>query len=226
MKKSETKTHKPRRRRWFWILPTAISGSVLVGVLFCNYTPRAYQPPASDKTGQVPTYLTHELAPDYINNIQLDEPFELLVKQHGLNEIIASQFQAEEFDGFSFTNPMIVFDTGTIYLMGTLHYKQISSVITIIATPEMTPDKQVCMNVQSVRMGVLPVTKLVTFLARQAFDQSQDCFEGEEDIRLITEAIIKNEPFDPVFEDNGHSARITEFTLKPALLTLVFKPES
>lgn len=225
MNKNEQKTHKPRRKRWFWILTAAILGPILIGVLLCNYTPRAYRPTALANPEEIPTYLTHELGPDFFNNVQLDEPFELLVKQPGLNEIIASQFQAESFDGFSFTNPMFVFDTDTIYMMGTLNYKQISSVITIIAMPEKTGNHQVCMNIQSVRMGILPVTKLVAFLAQQAFDQSADCFEGEEDVQRMTQAIILNEPFDPVFEASGYTARITDFSLTPGLLTLMFQPE-
>ncbi|MHC4552082.1 MAG: hypothetical protein ACYSUT_04845 [Planctomycetota bacterium] len=225
MNKTEKETRKPRRKRWLWIVPAVILCPIAAGVFMCSYTPRAYQPSPTENPDQISTYLTHELGPDFFNNVQLDEPFELLVKQHGLNDIVAGQFQGEQFDGFSFIDPMIVFGEETIYLMGTLNYKQISSVITLIAIPEMTADNKVCMNIQSVRMGVLPVTKLVTFLAQQAFDQSADCFEGEEDIRLMTEAIIRNEPFDPVFEADGHTARITEFTLTPGLLTLTFQPE-
>ena len=225
MTKTEQKCDNSRRRRWFWILPTAILCPAAAMMLLCNYTPLAYRPSAPQNSDQVSPYLTHTLGPDFFNNIQLDKPFELRVEQPGLNEILCTQFANSRFDGFSFTNPVIVFDTDTIYLMGTLNYMQIGSVVTIIAKPQMTDTGQINLNIQSIRMGVLPVTKLVTFLAQQAFEQSQDCFEGEEDIRLMTEAIIQNKPFDPVFELSDHTARITEFAVQPALLTLRFQPQ-
>lgn len=225
MNKTDSKTHKPRHRKWFrafWV-----TGAVLtvMGVFLCNYTPRAYRPVEPENPDQISPYLTHELGPDFFNNIQLDEPFDLLVRQDGLNDIISSEQWGEDLGDFTFTDPMVILTDNTIYLMATLSYKGVSSVITIIATPTMDAGGDICLNIQSVRMGTLPVTKLVTFVAQKAFDQSGDCFEGEEDIEQMLDAIIRNEPFEPVFELSGHKARITEFSLSAGLLTLRFQPE-
>ena len=224
MNKTESKTHKPLRKQWFWafglLAVTLIAGTALL----CNYTPKAYQPNAPENPEQVSTYLTHELGPDFFNNIQLDEPFDLLVRQQGLNEILNNEPWYGDFDDFSFTDPMVIFDVKTIYLMGTLKYKGISSVVTLIAAPVMDEAGMISLNIQSVRMGVLPVTRLVTFLAQKAFDQSSDCFEGEEDVAQMLQAIIRNEPFEPVFELSGRKARITELSLSRELLILKFQP--
>ena len=224
MKKTKDKTHKPRRKQWFWILAILPLALVGAGMLMCNHTPRAYQPAPADTSDEVSTYLTHELGPDFFNNIQLDQPFDLIVRQEGINEILTNEALYEDFGDFSYADPMIVFDVSKIYLMGTLKYKGISSVVTIIAEPVMDASGKINMNIQSIRMGVLPVTKLVAFLAQKAFDMSRDEFEGEEDIAVVTQAIIRNEPFDPVFEVSGSTARISDFTLSPGLLTLRFQP--
>ncbi len=224
MNKTDSNAHKPRHKQWFWTLGLLAMALIAATLLLCNYTPKAYQPTPVDNPDQVSTYLTHELGPDFFNNIQLDEPFDLLVRQQGLNEILSEEPWDGDFDDFSFTEPMVIFDVETIYLMGTLKYKGVSSVITIIAAPTMDDAGKINLDIQSIRMGVLPVTKLVTFLAQKAFDQSSDCFEGEEDVAQMLQAIIRNEPFEPVFELSGHTARIKEFTLSQGLLVLKFQP--
>lgn len=224
MDKTDSQTHKPRKKRWFRLFAACLPLVVIMAVILCNYTPRAYRPIAPTSPDHVSTYLTHELGPDFFNNIQLNTPFDLLVRQQGLNEILRDPLWSGNFNDFSFTDPMVLFDTGTIYLMGTLTYKNFSSTLTLIASPRMDDAGAICLHIQSVRMGILPVTGLVRWMAQTAFDQSGDCFEGEEDIANVVQAVIQNEPFDPVFELSGYHARITEFTLEPGLLTLRFQP--
>jgi hypothetical protein len=225
MNKNEPNKRKSRSLRWFGIVLISVLAAV-GGVFLCRYTPRAYrtQPPANPE--QVSPYLTHKLGPDFVNQVQLDKPFELLVEQDGLNEIIRSLPWIEQFDGFSFTNPIVLFDRDTIYLMGTLEYKGISSVLTVIAFPQMDSRGAVALNIQSIRLGVIPVTKLVSILAKKGFEQSRDCFRDEPQVEEIVRAIVHNEPFDPVFKISDRMVRITQITLLPKQLTLKFNPQT
>jgi hypothetical protein len=157
--------------------------------------------------------------------VQLDEPFDLLVEQEGLNDIIRRQLWVEQFDDFAFTDPVVLFDTDTIYLMGTLDYKGISSVLTIMAAPQMNADGTIWLNIQSIRLGALPVTTLVGMLARKAFEQSHGYFEGEPELEAMVGAMVRNESFEPVFKIYDRPVRITEMTVQPQQLNLRFKPE-
>lgn len=195
------------------------------GVFLCRYKPRAYRPQPAADSQQVSPYLTHELGPDFVNQVQLDKPFELVVKQEGLNDIIRRQPWVEQFGDFSFTDPVVLFDTNTIYLMGTLDYKGVSSVLTIIAHPQMDTQRRVWMNIQSVRLGVIPVTALVSRLTKKAFRQSQSAFAGEPQLEEIVRAIIYNEPFDPVFKISDRLVRVTDLAIGPQQMTLRFDPE-
>jgi len=225
--KSQTETRKRRSRplRWFGyvcLLLLIVGGGVVV--LF-RHTPSAYRPEPVSHPEQVSPYLTHKLGPDFINQVQLNEPFELLIEQEGLNDIISRQDWVEEFDEFSFTDPVILLYADTIRLMGTLDYKGISSVVTVIAQPRMNPDGTIWLNIQSIRLGVVPVTKLVGVLARNAFEQSRDYFVDQPQLEQIVDAAVRNEPFQPVFDIDGQTVRITGMTLSPQQLQLTIKPE-
>ena len=221
MNKIETQKRKSRPLRRFGIVLLLFCLLAAGGVLLCRHKPRAYRPQPAANSDQVSPYLTHKLGPDLLNGVQLDEPFELLVEQDGLNDIISRQPWIEQFDDFTFTDPVVLFDRDTIYLMGTLEYKGVSSVLTVIAQPRMDAQGTVSMNIQSIRLGVIPVTKLVGYLARKAFEQSRDQPRLEE----IVQAIINGQPFDPVFEIYDRPVRITKMTILPQRLILRFQPE-
>lgn len=225
MNKIKSEKRKSRFLQWFVIILLVLFLLGTGGVFLCRYTPRAYQPKPVSHPDQVSPYLTHKLGPDFLNQVQLDKPFELVVEQDGLNDIIAHQPWIEQFDGFSFTDPVVLFDSNTIYLMGTLNYKAVSSVVTVIAFPQMNPDGNIFLNIQSIRLGVVPVTTLVSYLAKKGFDQSRDCFEGEPELEEMVRAIIYNEPFKPAFKISDRMVRITQFTIQPKTLTLKFEPE-
>ena len=225
MNKIDIEKPKTLSLRWFWTPFVVVISLTLGGIFLCRYTPEAYTPQPVANPEQVSPYLTHTLGPDFVNQVQLDTPFELLVEQDGLNDIIRRQPWIEEFDSFKYTNPVILFDHHTIYLMGTLEYKGVSSVLTIIAFPQMDSEEKVSLNIGSIRLGILPVTKLVGFLSKKAFQKSRSCFEDDPQLEEIVRAIIHNEPFDPVFEISDHSVRITQATIEPKRLTLRFEPQ-
>lgn len=226
----KTKPAKPEKRksrllRWLGAVLLVLAVPAVGVMLLFLYQPRAYQPQPGDESGAVSPYLTHKLGPDFINQVQLDKPFELLVEQAGLNDIIRQQDWIENFDGFSFREPVVLFDTGTIYLMGTLDYKGISSVVTVIALPQMLGDGRLELNITSIRLGVLPVTRLVGILAKRGFEQSRDCFAGEPELEAVVRAIIHNEPFEPVFKIEDRLVRVSGLGVSEQLLTLQFEPE-
>ncbi|MEN6307680.1 MAG: hypothetical protein ABFD91_07990, partial [Anaerohalosphaeraceae bacterium] len=136
-----------------------------VGLILLGHTPRAYQPVAAPPGGQVSPYLTHKLGPDFFNNIQLDQPFELIIEQQGANEIFASQCpEPEEYSGFSFAAPAVTFTPKAIILMTTIGYMNATSVLSVTALPTMDSAGRLNLNIHSVNLGALPVTGIASKL--------------------------------------------------------------
>ncbi|MHC4290107.1 MAG: hypothetical protein ACYSSK_08670, partial [Planctomycetota bacterium] len=147
----------------------------------------------------------------------------------GINEIISQEFQTQDFGDVSFSNPQVIFLDQSILLMGTLTYEGVSSVISITAFPKMRQDSNVNLNIQSVRMGMIPVKTLVTKLAQKVFDANRDSFEGDPKAEETVQAIILNQPFDPTFlfpaVQDDYWVRVSEFSVNPGLLTLTLHPK-
>ncbi|MHC5161537.1 MAG: hypothetical protein ACYSO4_00210, partial [Planctomycetota bacterium] len=116
-----SKTNKSFSGKGFWIWGIgAVSAGILIGIgILLWYTPRAYRPVLSQDTEQVSIYLTHELGPQFYNEVQKCEPFELVITQSGINEIISQEFQTQDFGDVSFSNPQVIFLDQSILLMGT-----------------------------------------------------------------------------------------------------------
>ena len=231
MKNIMSKTNKSFSGKGFWAWGIgAVSAGVLIGIgILFWYTPNAYQPVLSQEEEQKSIYLTHELGPQFYNEVQKCKPFELVITQPGINEIISQEFQTQDFGDVSFSNPQVIFSDQSILLMGTLTYEGVSSVISITAFPKMRQDSNVNLNIQSVRMGMIPVKTLVTKLAQKVFDANRDSFEDDPKAEETVQAIILNQPFDPTFlfpaVQDDYWVRVSEFSVNPGLLTLTLHPK-
>lgn len=228
MKTTSLKEKKKSSIRGFWLqgIGVVAAGALLgIGILFW-YTPRSYQP---QKEEPASLYLTHKLLPEFHNEVQKGKPFELIIPQSILNEMISQQFRPEELGDISFSSPYIALSDQMIVLMGTLGYENVSSVLSIAALPILDSEGQINMNIQSIRLGMVPMKTLVTKLAQKAFDDNRDDFEDDPRAEKTIQAIIDNEPFEPIFlfstEYFESWVRISKFSIEPGILKLTLSPE-
>ncbi|RKY09149.1 MAG: hypothetical protein DRP56_03050 [Planctomycetota bacterium] len=227
MKNEKSKPNETPSSTGFWLWGLgAVAMGVLGGVcILFWYTPRSYKPVRPENTEQASVYLTHELGPELFSQIQRNKPFELIVSQSGLNDIIGRWDWPQQFGEMSFSDPHVIFSSPSILLMGTLTYEGVSSVVSITALPVMNPDGTININIQSVRLGMVPVTTLVTKLAQKAFDENQIRFDGDLKAAETVGAIIRNEPFDPVFWFPDYWMRVSKLSIEPGSVKLGFLPE-
>ena len=231
MKNTTSERKKKTTGAGFWLWGFgAIAMGVLVGIgILFWYTPRAYKPVQAKNTKYVSLHLTHELGQEFHNEVQKGKAFDLIIPQSEFNDIISQEFQPQQFGDVSFSEPYVIFLDQSILLMGTLVYEGVSSVISITTLPTMDSDGKINMNIQSVRLGMVPVTTLVTKLAQKIFDDNRSSFEGDVKAEENVQAIIRNEPFDPIFlfstEYCEYWVRVSKFSLRQGSLNLTLLPE-
>lgn len=228
--KSERKKKTTGKGFWLWAVG-AVTAGVLTGIcILFLYTPKAYRLVGAKETEQVSLYLTNELGPKFNNQVQLGEPFELIISQSGLNEIINQDFMIQYFENIPLSDPYIAFSNQSILLMGTLTYERVSSVISITAFPTMDTNGNINMNIQSIRLGMMPATTLVTKLAQKIFDYNRNSFEQDPKAEEQVQAIIRNEPFEPIFlfstDYYKYWVRISNFSIEQGSLKLTLSPEA
>ncbi len=200
---------------------------IAAAVVMFMRTPARYKPAQPENSEKVSPYLTHYLAPDIYNKVQLDDPFKLIVTEEGLNDIIARNIWPQKVSGVSFYGPAVAFDNGTIYLMGKVNYGRLPVVMTIIAAPRLGASGKLQLNIDTVMAGIVDITPFAKTLAERVL-ADQIKYAGEDSwLAELSDALIKNTPIEPVFEVSAHKKhlRLTAVKIQENMLTLTLKPE-
>jgi hypothetical protein len=207
------KRRKSRTRRLVvWLFIDLIVAAIVIGLLF--HKPGSYDPEdfesADREPGQVSKYLTHELSPRIYNGAQRGEPFDVVITQKGVNEIVAGLGWPKMSRGVMLHSPAVLFRQGSVLLMGTAEVKGAEFVVTIEIKPEIDCEGLMKFPVTKVKVGAMNVTALARMMANRMYAQSvaelptdQDSFQTK-----IVRSLINGEPFEPIFEVDDKKIRI------------------
>lgn len=196
----------------------------LVCLVLIMHRPGSYDPPAPIDDRQVSPYLTHELAANFYNNLRRGEPFELVVEQEGINDIIARGKWPRRLDGLIFSAPAVAFLPGNVRLMGTVRIKQLEVVVTIVLRPELDDSGRLHLHVARVRAGSLDITAFARSLAAEILRQQTANMRKSELPGAILSALVNDESFEPVIKIEGKKVRIERITVAHEKLTIRFVP--
>ena len=216
--------------RTLLIFSILIAVVLLVLLLMFTRSPRQYQPLDSTDSGEVHRYLTHYLAPQFHNEIQLDAPFEVIVPQKELNEMIVDRatFDVDwpiELDGLTFSAPAVVFNKDTIVLMGRIGIGPVSVVVSIVAQPKLDDNGMLLLNIQAVKVGTVNVTPLASVLAKGIFDEQIELNPEQDWVEGLASACLTNESYEPVFDAYEKKIRLISAEIEEGKLSLRFEPE-
>lgn len=192
------------------------------------YAPPAYKPAAPDNPEQVSPYLTHRLVPDFYNNIQLDDPFNILIEQQGLNDIVARLDWPLDAGFAVVQTPAAVFADGQIQLMAQMDFGKMPLVTTITLNPVLDDNGMFMLNLSGVKMGAVNITPLAKSLIVEFIDSELNSAPENYDytwLENIKNAVLDNTPFDPIFPvDSIKSVRLSGIDLADEKLTILLTP--
>jgi uncharacterized protein YpmS len=229
----DLKTGKKRKLKkafWCWLLIDLVV--VLVILILLLHKPARYNPPvassASNQRGQDCPYLTHELSPQLYNGVQQGEPFDLVVTQEGVNEIIAWSEWPKQSEGIIFSAPMVLFVPDRVVLMVTADVKGVGFVITIVVEPTINEEGLLNLRVAKLKVGAMNVTPLARIIARSSYEQrfAMGDIDSDDLSVRIAASLLNNEPFEPVFELEDKKARVEKITIEQEKLTVHLVPAS
>lgn len=225
--KEQTKVHKKERHRLRTIFLSAaavVVVSAAVGLILAAYQPGRYQPRMPENPEIVSPYLTHRLGPDFYNQVQLDEPFELIVDQAGLNDIFSRLEWPMALDGVSVAMPTVHFGPGRITAMARMDFGGLSAVVTVLIRPALDEAGLLNLNIESVRLGALPVTPLAKALAEQLAREYLPEEEGWDAERQMVNAILSNRSFEPVVPVDQYTVRLEGLSIEKGRVRLRLAP--
>lgn len=195
-----------------WLFIDLIVTAVIFGLLI--YRPGRYKPLDSFsqdyEQGEVSTYLTHQLSPQVYNGTQRGEPFEVIVTQDGINDIISHANWPIQSDGIMLYDPAALFVPGTVVLMGTAKIKGVELVITIELEPGIDENGLINLHVSKVKVGAVNITPFAKKVAKEMYAERITTVSVDTKALLtkIAASLLNDEPFEPVFTIDGKKVRV------------------
>ncbi len=210
-----------RYRSFLWM--TGISAFLAIGIfVLLLHKPSDYTPPEQIKDNEVSRYLTHVLLRDLYNGAQLQEPFELIITQDGINDIIKRLAWPTNLDGMVILVPEVLFEPQTIIIRGTAQSAGVDLLITISGTAYINESGLMNLDVSSVKIGALNITVLARTIAQSMYEKELSGRKDRPD-RIedkIIKSLLRGEPFDPIFRIEQNSVRIISVDIKNGLMTV------
>lgn len=222
--------HRKVALRILCVVSAVVVTVIIVCLAMLTHRPRQYRPQRQTTSEAVNPYLTHYLAPQVNNNIQIDKPFEVIVPQKELNEIIADEGSLGwswpvKLNGVTFDRPIVIFLPKRILLMGTVDYAGFPIVVTVIADPALDSRGLLSLNLRKVKAGIINITPLAKFIAGKVFAHQINQHGTELWLRSLCDALLANKPFEPVFPTyENKDILLTGAEIEQQLLTLRFRP--
>ena len=228
--KTDLKISKKARRykliRWL-LVDLAVAALVFAMLL---YRPGRYKPSDSEnyEEGEVSPYLTNELGPAINNGVQRVKPFDVIITQEGLNDIIARGNWPMESEGILLYAPAALFVPGRLVLMGTADAKSVEFIVTIELEPKIDEEGLLNLQVAKVKVGAMNITPLAKIIAKKMYMQKIAGFEVDTKAlqTKILASLLTDEPFEPVFSIDEKNVRIEKISIESEKLVARLVPES
>jgi hypothetical protein len=226
MKKDLAGAKKSKFKRYF--LPT---GAVLLTLFVLAFVltahkPGRYAPLIVEDHNQISPYLTHQLLPTVYNNTQLGEPFEVVITQQGLNDIIARTQQPISFDKIVLYDPQAILTPDKIILIAALKAKPMDLFVTIELNPAINQHGLLTLHINRIMLGAVNITALARLTGNKAYSDWLSLTGTEPDnmIAQICRSLLNDEPFEPTFEIGSKSVRISKFEVSDGKITALLTP--
>jgi len=222
------KKRKLKKRYWL-LLDLAI---VVVVFILLLYKPAHYNPDklggAGENSKQVSPYLTHELSPQFYNGVQRGEPFELVVTESGVNDIIRRSRWPKESGSVRFSAPEVLFMADGIMLRTTANIKGVEFVVTFVINPIIYQDGLLNLKVETVKVGAMNITLLAKIIARRMYQQqlAGSPIDTEQLSVKVAASLLNDEPFEPVFNIEDKKVRAEKITIEKQRLIIHIVPVS
>jgi uncharacterized protein YpmS len=227
---ADLKAHKKAKfkKKVYLLLTVLAVVSAIAVIVFALllHRPAYYKPLDFADSKEVSLYLTNELLPELYNGAQRQEPFNLVVTQSGINDVVARLGWPREFDSIRFSAPMVFFAPDSIVLMGTVFMEGTEFVGTVVAEPGLDAEGLLNLQVVSVKIGAVDITPLARVLARRICQQQFAAANiGAEDLWAQAAAsLLDGEPFKPVFKIEDKKVRVEKITIEQKKLTIRLVP--
>jgi hypothetical protein len=122
---------------------TVILAVILLSIPFVIWgfglfrTPKYFKPVQIIDGNEISQYLLNDVLPPFFNKSQVPEPFEIVLLQDGVQEIVAHSVKSEDLKRWGFSDISITFLRGKILLAGKTKYRGFDFIVTAVFEPKI-----------------------------------------------------------------------------------------
>jgi uncharacterized protein YpmS len=215
MKKDLPKVKKAKFWKYVWpailiVLVVFVSAFILVA-----HRPRGYAPMRAAEPNQVSRYLTNELLPSIYNGGQAGKPFEVVITQEGLNDIVSHLPQPMRIHNVTLADPQVILTPMQITLMATVEARPVDFFLTVELNPFINKEGLLNLCVNRVMLGAVDITSIARSIGDKAYMSwmSLTGTEPNNPAAQVCRSLLWDEPFDPVFRISGRTLRVSKIDI-------------
>ena len=225
----EMQGHKRRGKKRYALKLSLLSTVSLIVILtiiliLLLHKPSDYRSPQTIEDRQVSKYLTHVISQDLYNGAQAGEPFDLVVTEEGIADIIARSGWPKQAGEALFSVPEVKFIPDTITIRGLVKIDKVELFVVLEGKSYLDKQGLLYLHVTKVKIGAVSVTTVAKMIAGAIYnDESKKLNQDDWRVKVMT-ALLQDEPFEPVFEIEDAKVRIDDVKIESGKLTIHFVP--
>ncbi len=218
-----------RKRSKLKIAFTILLLLIILAAAFCAlilWKPSDYESPKVKESKEVSKYLTHIISQDIYNGAQRGEPFELVMIEQGINDIITRSDWPRQAEMVTIGVPEAIFEPNNIILRGLVNYEALDVLVSVEGNAYINEWGLLHLLVSKVKIGAVNITFFARLVAQKAYSSYLETHEVDPNDweEKLKKAVIYNEPFDPVFEVDGYKIRMENVKIETGKITIDFAP--
>jgi len=187
-------------------------------------TPPYYRPVKFIADGNMSQYLTNYILPELNNKSQYGQPFDLVISEAGINDIIVRHIDADSLRQANLSDLSVAFRGGRILLTGKTVYYGIDFVVTIVLKPYIDKEGYFLLKESQIEAGRSRIPFAGEAVKRKVLEGLVR-FINNLDIGDFNEASLNNRRIEPVFSLNHRRHRIEKITVGDKELIIHFLPQ-
>ena len=180
---------------------------------------RAVKPVAGEQVSQ---YLTNHILPELHNKSQYDQPFDIVLSEQGVNDIIARHVDFNSLRQSGLSDLSVVFKKGRILLAGKTVCYGLDFIVTVVLKPYIDNEGYFFLKMSKIQAGRSRILFIGRAVKGKILRELTDFLN--ENIVDSTEALLNNHRIEPVFSFNHRKLRIDKITILDKELMIHFLP--
>ena len=185
--------------------------------------PNNYDPIEPIDSNQVSQYLSNRLVPELHNKSQYGRPFDYVITQQGIVDIIARHADFARIANAGFESISVAFEKGAIFVTAKTERFGMDFFVTLSLKPVIDSDGMFLVKSQSVDVGSSSVPFAAMAVRKQLLDNLSSFVDHEKAAETVG-AVIAKKAIEPIVKVNGRRIRIEKITIADKKITIRFAP--